>query len=108
MCGSYSIHVCMHSVCNMNYLEICTAILGMPVHMYHSRVSAHGRLSITHDFGPHGRLPGIKIPHVCIETAIVAPWNAVHGHLPRSGHLPGTLRYLCNKFCSMYIGARLI
>ena len=24
-----------------------------------SRVSAHGRLNITRDFGPHGRLPGI-------------------------------------------------
>ena len=33
-----------------------------------SRVSAHGRLNITRDFGPHGRLPG-------------------------SGHLPGSLQY---------------
>ena len=49
-----------------------------------SRVSAHGHLNITHDFGPHGRLPWIKIPYVCIEVATVAPWNAVHGHLP--GH----------------------
>ena len=37
-----------------------------------SRVSAHGRLSITSDFGPYGYLPGIKIPYVCIETATVA------------------------------------
>ena len=73
-----------------------------------SRVSAHGCLSIIHDFGPHGRLPEIKILYVCIEAATVAPWNAVHERLPRSGHLPGTLRYLCNKFCSMYIGAQLI
>ena len=86
------------------FVEICTAILGMPVHSVPSKcLSAYGRLSVTHDFGPHGRLPGIKILY-----AIVAPWNAVHGRLPRSGHLPGTLRYLCNKFCSMYIGARLI
>ena len=26
-------------------------------------VSAHGRLKITRDFGPHGRLPGIKTPN---------------------------------------------
>ena len=38
-----------------------------------SRVSAQGHLNITHDFGPHGRLPGIKIPYVCIEAATVAP-----------------------------------
>jgi hypothetical protein len=38
-----------------------------------SRVNTHGRLNITHDFGPHGRLPGIKIPYVCIEAAIVTP-----------------------------------
>ena len=38
-----------------------------------SRVSAHGCLNMTHDFGLHGRLPGIKIPYVCIEAAIVAP-----------------------------------
>ena len=56
-----------------------------------SQVSAHGRLNITRDFGPHGRLPGIKIPYVCIEAATVAPWNALHGHLPGSGRLPGTL-----------------
>ena len=56
-----------------------------------SRVSAHGRLNIIHDFGPHGCLPGIKIPYVCIEAATVAPCNAVHGCLPRSGRLPGTL-----------------
>ena len=37
-----------------------------------SRVSAHGRLNITSDFGPHGRLARIKIPHVCIEAATVA------------------------------------
>ena len=37
------------------------------------RVSAHGRLNITHDLGPHGRLPGIKIPYICIEAATVAP-----------------------------------
>ena len=38
-----------------------------------SRVSAHGRLNITHDFGLHGRLPRIKISYVCIEAATVAP-----------------------------------
>ena len=57
-----------------------------------SRVSTHGRLIITHNFGPHGCLPGIKIAYICIETATVAPWNAVHGRLPRCGRLPGTLR----------------
>ena len=49
-----------------------------------SQVSTHGHLNITHNFGPHGRLPGIKIPYVCIEAATVAPWNAVHGCLPRT------------------------
>ena len=58
-----------------------------------SRVSAHGCLNIIHDFGLYGHLPGIKIPYVCIEAATVAPWNAVHGHLPGSGRLPGTLWY---------------
>ena len=48
------------------------------VHIYNnitivSRVSAHGHLNITRDFGPHGRLPGIKIPYVCIEAATVTP-----------------------------------
>ena len=39
-----------------------------------SRVSAHGHINIlTCDFGLHGRLPGIKIPYVCIEAATVAP-----------------------------------
>ena len=38
-----------------------------------SRVSAHGCLNITHDFGLHGHLPRIKIPYVCIEAAIVVP-----------------------------------
>ena len=46
-----------------------------------SWVSAHGYLNITHDFGLHGRLPGIKILYTCIEVATVAPWNAVHGRL---------------------------
>ena len=36
----------------------------------------------------------IKIPSVCIEDATVAPWNAVHWCLPRSGRLPGTLLYM--------------
>ena len=36
-----------------------------------SRVSAHGvlNLNITRDFGPHGHLPGIQIPYVCM------PWK---------------------------------
>ena len=43
------------------------------VHTVVSRVSAHGHLNITRDFGPHGHLPVIKIPYVCIEAATVAP-----------------------------------
>ena len=31
----------------------------LPLNTIVSRVSAHGRLNITHDFGPHGCLPGI-------------------------------------------------
>jgi hypothetical protein len=46
-------------------------------------------------FGPHWRLPGIKIPYVCIEAATVTSWNAVHGR--GSGRLPGTLPYLINE-----------
>ena len=43
-----------------------------------SQVSAHGRLNITHDFAPHGRLVlGMNIPYICIEAATVAPLNAV-------------------------------
>ena len=38
-----------------------------------SRVSAHEHLNITHEFGPHGHLPGIKIPYVCIEAATLTP-----------------------------------
>ena len=33
-----------------------------------SRVSAHGRLNITHDFGPHRHLPGIKISYILLYT----------------------------------------
>ena len=38
-------------------------------------VSAHayGYLNVTHYFGLHGCLPGIKIPYICIEVATVAP-----------------------------------
>ena len=62
------------------------------IHTIVSQVSAHGCLNISRDFGPHGCLPGIKIPYVCIEAATVAPRNAVLGRLPRSGCLPGTLQ----------------
>ena len=41
------------------------------VHNAGSRISAYGHLNITCDFGPHGRLPGIKNPHIynIIEAA---------------------------------------
>ena len=29
-----------------------------------------------------------------MEAATVTPWSLVHGHLPGSGRLPGTLRYI--------------
>ena len=38
------------------------------VHVYNNIT-----INITRDFGPHGRLPGIKIPYVCIEAATVTP-----------------------------------
>ena len=38
----------------------------MKLHTVVSRVSAHGRLNITRDFGLHGRLPGIKIPYTSV------------------------------------------
>ena len=34
-----------------------------------SHVNAHAW--VLSDFGPHGHLPGIKIPYVCIEAATV-------------------------------------
>ena len=58
-----------------------------------SQVSTHGRLNITHYFGPHGCLPKIKILYICIEAATVAPRNVVHGRLPGSGRLSSTLWY---------------
>jgi hypothetical protein len=33
-----------------------------------SRVSTHGRLNMTHKFGPHGHLPGI-----CMKAATLIP-----------------------------------
>ena len=56
--------VCVDGVAHSLAGYTCTVV---------SRVSAHGCLNITRDFGPHGRLPGIKIPYVCIEAATVAP-----------------------------------
>ena len=47
-------------------------------------LSAHGRLSIIRDFGPHG----IKIPYVYIEAATVAPMRYM-GTFPRVGTCPG-------------------
>ena len=44
-------------------------------------------------FGPAWALTGSKIPYVCIEGATVALWNEVHGCLPGSRCLPGTLQY---------------
>ena len=43
------------------------------MHTVVSRVSAREHLNIARDFGPHGRLPGIKIPYACIEAVTVAP-----------------------------------
>ena len=48
----------------LNNIRKCTVV---------SRVSAHRCLNITSNFGPHGHLPGIKIPYVCIEVATVVP-----------------------------------
>ena len=56
-------------------------------------------LNITHDFGPHGHLSGIKIAYICMEAATLIPLNVVHETLqymemreiPRNGCLPGTL-----------------
>ena len=56
-----------------------------------SRVSAHGHLNVTRDFGPHGHLPGIKIPWVCMEAAIVALALEMRymGAYPGVGACPG-------------------
>ena len=40
-------------------IHFCTCI-------YHARVSIHGHFNITHDFGPHRRLPGI----VCLPGTL--------------------------------------
>ena len=55
-----------------------------------SWVSAHGCLNIPSDFGPNGRLPGIKTPYVCIEAATMTPWNGVQymGAYPGVGACP--------------------
>ena len=55
-----------------------------------SCVSVHGRLNIDRDFGPHA----YPLPYVCIEAATLTPWNVIHGRLPGSGRLPGTLGYV--------------
>ena len=52
-----------------------------------SLVSGHGCLNKFRNFGPHGYLPGIKIPYACIKAATVA------FEITREWHLPGTLRY---------------
>ena len=36
-------------------------------------VYAQKRLNITHDFGPHGCLPGTQITYICMETATQTP-----------------------------------
>ena len=55
----------------LNWIMRCIRLT--MVHTVVSWVSAHGCLNITRDFGPHGRLPGIKLPYFCIEAATVAP-----------------------------------
>ena len=83
-------------VCNIKALipwDLCFYTAYKLVNNYYtntvvSRVSAHRRLNTTRDFGPYGRLPGIKISCVCMETATLTPWNGVHGH----GRLPRTLQ----------------
>ena len=59
---------------NNMHLNTCTCAL------------SHGRLNITHDFGPHWRLPGTKIPYICIEAATVAWYMGIYlgvGAYPR-------------------------
>ena len=74
----------------LNTCALCSSYWPQDVPSFNStvvsQVNAHGRLNITHNFGPHGRSPRIKIPYVCIEAATVAHWNVVHGHLDYSGH----------------------
>ena len=41
---------------NWSQVRTCTCMYNTVV----SRISTHGHLNITHKFGPHGRLPGIK------------------------------------------------
>ena len=56
-----------------------------------SPVSAHGRLNVTHDSCPYEHLPGVCIAYVCIEAAILTPWNAIHRCLPGSGRRDTTV-----------------
>ena len=105
MMSTYCTYVCLARVLNELTRTPHTDTQTMNIHThthththsslryYRSVLPAHWCLNITRDFGPHGRLPRIKVPYVCIEAATVAPWNAVHGCLSGSGHLPGTLRY---------------
>ena len=56
-----------------------------------SLVSARGRLNIIRDTCPYGRLPWVCIAYVCIEAAILTPWNAIHRRLPGSGRRDTTV-----------------
>ena len=39
---------------------------------------------------------------ICIEAATLTPWNMLHGHLPGSGHLPGTLYIMVIIIMTLY------
>ena len=43
----------------MRLISMCASLQYLYASTVVSQVSAHGRLTITCDFGPHGRLPGI-------------------------------------------------
>ena len=43
------------------------------------------------------------IPYICMEAAILTPWNSVYGCLPRSGCLPGTLHAVCTHMVCTHV-----
>jgi hypothetical protein len=64
------------------YCVIIVSVTKITVNTYYGVnrvgwVSAHGRLNITRNFGPHGCLPGIYmymyLPYVYIEAATLTP-----------------------------------
>ena len=79
--------VSTHIHVQAEYLATCYWCM---THTVVSRVSTHGSLNITCEFGPHGRLPGIKISCLyrscyidslkCSTWVLTREWALAQGH----------------------------